>query len=422
MFSLVKRKFNLDQERKRLLENFLSLVIVQGTNFILPFVTLPYLVRILGTDRFGLIAFAQAFIQYFNILTDYGFNLSATREISVNRDNKKKVSEIFSAVMIIKSFLLLLSFLILTGIILFADKFRKDWLVYYLTFGIVVGQVLFPIWFFQGVEKMKYVTLLNVITKVFFTVLVFLFIHRSSDYLYVPLINSLGFLVSGLLAMWIVFKNFNVRFILPDTKIIIKYFHDSSQFFISRVSVSVYTSTNAFVLGLFLGNKIVTYYTVAEKLYIGLQQLYLPLVNTLYPYVAYKRNVSLYKRIFKFATIANIMLIILLWNLSDRIVEVVFGSGLTISVSIFKILLLSALLVVPSILLGYPFLAALGYAKYANMSVVAGSLLHLVGLGILLIMGIINVYNVALMVVITEGFVLLIRLYGVKKNNLWRIN
>ena len=144
------------RDAKRLISNFFALSVLQGVNYILPIITLTYLIRVLGAKYFGLLSFANATVVYLEIISNFGFNLTATREISIYRNDKKSVTEIFSAVMIIK-FLLLIACLVLLCILVFIfEKFSHNWEIYFFTFGTVVGQVLFPVWFFQGMERKKY--------------------------------------------------------------------------------------------------------------------------------------------------------------------------------------------------------------------------------------------------------------------------
>ena len=314
----IGQKFQ-SEDRKRLLENFLSLSVLQGANYILPLITLPYLVRVLGPEKFGLIAFAQSFIQYFNILTDYGFNLSATREISIYRDNKEKISEIFSSVMIIKFGLLVLSFIIMSVIVFSFEKFKKDWLIYYLTFGMVLGQILFPVWFFQGMERMKYITILNIVAKGIFTICIFIFIRKMADYLYVPLINSTGLLVAGGLSLRIVSKDFGIKFILPSFKAIKHQLKEGWHIFISTVAISLYTTSNTFILGLFTNNTIVGYYAAAEKIIKAVQGLLSPISQTVYPHISKLASESKERAL----------------NFIRKLVKIVGGISFVISFSIF---------------------------------------------------------------------------------------
>ncbi len=152
MIQKIKSKFQ-SEDGKKISTNFMYLSILQGMNLILPLITFPYLVRVLGIEKFGLIMFAQAFIVYFSMIADYGFNLSGTREISSNRNNKDKLIKIFSSIMTARIVLVLVGLIFLSLIVFSFERFSKDWELYFLTFGIVIGTALFPTWFFQGMKR-----------------------------------------------------------------------------------------------------------------------------------------------------------------------------------------------------------------------------------------------------------------------------
>ena len=162
MINKLKAKFMANDDKKNLINNIFSLSILHGLNYILPMLTIPYLVRVLGPEYFGLLAYATSIIGFFILFTDYGFNLSATRQVSIHREDKKKINNIFSSVITIKIALLLISLVILSIFIFSIDKFNENWELYFITFGMVFGSVIYPVWLFQGLEKMKYITYLDV--------------------------------------------------------------------------------------------------------------------------------------------------------------------------------------------------------------------------------------------------------------------
>lgn len=415
MFNIIKRISNTE-DKKRLLGNFFSLSVLQIFSYVLPLLTLPYLVRVLGVETFGLISFATAFIIFFNILVDYGFNLSATREVSIHREDKEKITQIYSSVLTIKFILTILSFIILSFIVFIFDKFNSHIELYLITFLSVVGQAFFPIWYFQGMEKMRYITIINISSKVIFTIAIFIFVHKESDYLLVPLFNGLGILFGSLYAIYIIKKDFKQDFILQGLVNIRKYFVDSSQFFLSRVSAVLYTSANIFILGLFTNNTMVGYYAIAEKIYQAITGLYGPLNQILYPYIAKYNNINLFKKIFYTVILLNILGVVFLYFFGEYIFAFLFTQEIGIeTIKVFNILLITILIVVPSILLGYPLLGALGYVKDANYSVVLASLFYIIGIMLLILFNSINIYSIAIMVFIPELVVFLYRLSKVIK-------
>ena len=273
-------------DNKRLFGNFLSLSVLQGTNLILPLITFPYLVRVLGVEKFGLISFALATIAYFEILTDYGFNFSATRQVSVHRDDKARLISIFSSVMTIKLMLFVVSLLILTILVLSFGKFSEYALVYYFTLGRVLGHVLFPTWFFQGLEKMRMVTYLNILSKAIFTAAIFVFVHDEGDLLMVPLLNSAGLVVAGLVALLQIRFSFGISFQWQSVAVLREQLKDGWPIFISRLFSNLSNYTNVFLLGLFTTNTIVGYYSVSAKIVEAITSVFTPANTALYPYMS----------------------------------------------------------------------------------------------------------------------------------------
>jgi len=368
MLNKIKSLANTE-DKKRLISNFFSLSVLQGANYILPLITLPYLVRVLGVEYFGLLAFAMAIITYFLIITDYGFNLTATREISINRDNKEKLIEIFSSVMSVKLLLMFISFGLLIVIVFSFEKFTKDWLIYFTTFGIVVGQVLFPVWFFQGIEKMKYITYLNILSKVIFTVAIFIFVEEESDFYLVPLLNSMGFIVSGIWSLIIIKREFDISFKFQSLNVLKIKFIEGWYIFLSQIKISLFSNTNIIILGLLAGNNAVGYFVAAEKLIRSLSSLQVPITQSLFPYIS--KNIRINKlntinqilKISKIGTFIYIIIMFFVFIYSEEIILLIFGEAMIESVLVLKILLFLPLSIFLNNMFGTQILLNLGKDK-----------------------------------------------------------
>ena len=343
MIAKIKSKFQ-SENSKKISANFMYLSILQGMNLILPLITFPYLVRVLGIENFGLLMFAQAFIVYFTMIVDYGFNLSGIREVSSNRNNKSKLIKIFSSIMIARFILALVGLIFLTIIVFSFEKFSQNWELYYLTFGIVIGTALFPTWFFQGMEKMKYITVLTVIAKLIFTLSIFLFVTTEKDFIYVPLINSLGFIFVGFISLFIIFKDFNIRIKFQKWKRIKIQFIKGWHVFISKISINLYGATNTFILGIFTTDAIVGYYAIAEKVVRIITSLFAPFYQTIYPHVVSivkkpKNEANNFlKKVFKYSLGISTVVFFISISLGEFSFLLVFGEEAKNSINIFYIL------------------------------------------------------------------------------------
>ena len=360
-------------EKKRFLGSFISLATLQGLNYILPLLALPYLVRTLGVDKFGALAFATAIIGYFVVLTDFGFNFTATREVSIFKGDTEKLKEIYSSVMSIKVILLGISLLILIGLTFFFDKFSADPILYYLTFGIVIGQVLFPVWFFQGMEQMKYITIINIFSKVSFTLAIFIFVKDASDYLYVPLLTSLGAIFGGVYSLILISKKFKIKFHFQKIQVILSYLKGGSNLFFTSALSSLLISSGTVILSFVSNNTVVGYYSALERLFRAVVGIFTPITQALYPISCSKINqkeiaYNYFKKMFLIVGGLALFIGAFVAIFSSQIVDIVYGLAFQQYSYMLAIMMIWLVFGVINNIIGIQYLTAMRNDKFYTFS------------------------------------------------------
>lgn len=250
----IKNKINSSKNGKTVFANFGYLSLLQIAGYVFPLITMPYLARVIGADGFGKIAFASAIVVWIQTISDWGFNLTATRDVAQNRNNKEKVSRIFSNVLWARCILTILSGLILLFVVLVVPYLRENADIIFVTFLLVPGYILFPEWFFQAIERMKYTTIFNLIIKLIFTISVFIFIHKREDYLIQPLLTTIGYLLCGIGALYLILKKWGYTLYKPELTEILETIRNSADVFINNLMPNLYNSFSVMLLGFFCGS------------------------------------------------------------------------------------------------------------------------------------------------------------------------
>ena len=350
---------------RQLIENFFSLSILNALNVLLPLVTLPYILHIVGKANYGVYSYVYAIVQYVILFSTYGFNFSATKQISQCRDDKQSVSRIYSAVTACKGLiaLSLSAVLLLLSQWVFKDAIGTWMFIYGL--GMIIGDIFTPIWLFQGMEKMKYMTIVNASSKILFTILIFLLVRVSDDYQMLILLNSCGYLLAGILSIILVRRQFHLRIDKTTWTDICLQLKEGKEVFGSTFGMNLYRNANIIILRQFVTDDIVGLYSAAEKVVKGFQSLISPAAQALFPHLSLR---------FKGQPVKEQMR--LLSKVSIPFTAVVFV--VTLGVFIFAPL-------ISNILCGKEFIASVPLIRIMTLVILFGEINYLVG-----IVGLIN--------------------------------
>lgn len=286
--SNIKKRILSSKDGKILFANLGYLSLLQIAGYIFPLITIPYLAKVIGVEGFGKIAFASSIIIWFQTISDWGFNYTATRDVAKNRHDIERVSDIFSSVFWSRCLLMILSFIILLFLTVIIPKFREDASVIFATFLMIPGYIMFPEWFFQAMERMKYITILNILSKALFTVAVFIFVKEKTDYILQPLFVSCGYILSGILAFYYIRRIWGIKLKIISAEIIFSTIRRSFDVFLNNIMPNLYNSFSTMLLG-FVGGPLSNGLYDAGCKFVNIAQQFMQVLSrTFFPFLSRK--------------------------------------------------------------------------------------------------------------------------------------
>lgn len=363
-------------------KNFGALMLLQVGNTLLALFIMPYLINVLGVGNYGLYSFALAISLYLVILTDYGFGFTGVKLISVNRDNPEKISSIFHGIQIIKIGLLLGILVLYTVSILFLDTLAVNKELYFLSFGILIGQTLVPVWFFQGMERMKFITIINLIIRVSAVILILIFVKKPEDINFAIAAQAISFTAAGILSIVLAYREFKLKFIIPKFSTISNLLVTSRHMFFSTLSLSLYKNFNVVLLGFLSTNVEVGIYAAAERIIKAVQSLIAPMSQAIYPNLSLKfskltakESVKNLKRISTYYLLPLLLIILVLVIFKDTIVEILGIINVEFTL-VYYVLIPVILFGSFNYLLGIVGLVNLNREKWFQKATIVGSLIN----------------------------------------------
>lgn len=356
------------KEAKVLIKNFSYLTILQVSNYIFPFITLPYLARVLGVDAFGLLAIGTAIIAYFQTLIDYGFNYSSVRDIARCKDDKFEINRIVSETLFSRIFLLLVSIAIITIALFAIPFFKANSSIIICSSTLLIGYAFTTEWFFQAVEDMRFITITSVFSNLIFTLLVFVLVKEKSDYLLQPILNAIGIIISSSISWYVIRKRFCIQLYKPNFKFVWKRLKDGFDLFISLFFPTIYSNLNTLLLGSYNGKTATGIYSGGAKFTSIAYSITMLFSRVFYPYLS--RSIDKHKMYAIVSLSLGLILSLIFYFGAEIMVQLLLSPEFKDSVAVLKIVSFAPLAMSVYNVYGTNYLALQGGEKYLRNIVI----------------------------------------------------
>lgn len=371
-------------KHSRLFKNMSWLFILNFSNKIIPFFTFPYITRIFQAEGFGIISFSLAFIAYFQVFIDYGFNLTGAKKVATAEHDSRELSKVYSTIITTKFLFFLISLPIIIFVTIFNDALFEYKEIIFTFILLALSNVLMPTWLFQGLQKVKNMTVISLVIRILFLISVFTLVKSINDLLLYALLYSSSFLIIAIVSSWHIHIHMGIRFCKVRFKFVIEMIIEGYYVFTSSAVIAVMGSTGIFVLGMFYTVEYSGYYSGISKINQIIVMFFYPIGLALFPYHSKKYRLSFtsgYNSVVKVSKIilpAFLIISMCIIFLREQIVWLILGEDFLSMANLIIVMAFIPFLSIVSNLLGTQILVASGYAKEYSKAFLKSALLSII--------------------------------------------
>lgn len=402
-------------ESKTIAKNTTMLYIMNITKIVLPLVTLPYLTRVLSKECYGTVSYVKAIMQYMQVVVDFGFLLSATKDVVNSKGDKTELENVVGNTLLAKLLLVMAALAVLSVMIVLVPILRHNILFTLLSFAVVAMTCLLMDFLFRGLEEMHVITIRYVLMRSIAAVLTFVFVRSDADMLWIPLLDIIG----SAAAILLVFAEMKKRNIGIRTEGIGKAFEklkESAVFFLSGMAATTFNALNTLLIGILVDAAHVAEWSVCMQMVTAVQSMYTPITDGIYPHMVKNRSWKLIARTTKlFMTIITAGCIFTFFAARYALL-IVGGEKYITAVPLLRAFIPLLFFSFPAMLYGWPALGAIGKEKETTATTMITAGLQVLGLLILMLIGRFEVVYLAFLRGFTEACMLAMRYWLCRKN------
>lgn len=392
--------------KSRIASNIIYLYFLTIAKILFPLLTFPYLTRVLSVETYGMVSYVRATIIYMQIFVDFGFSLSAVKDIARIKNDKTRVGEITGDVIIAKLLLCVIGMVILLVLCVSISILQNNLLYTFLSYVVVILSVFLLDYLFRGIEEMQLVSLTFIIMKGASTLLTFVFVKGDADILWIPVLD----IISSFFALFFVYvqlKKLHIKIIFRNIIYAWRSLNESFIYFISNMATTAFGGLNTMLIGIYIPDvKEIAYWSVAMTLVSGAQAFYNPITGGIYPQMVKNPSMRIIKKLFLVFMPCVIFGCLFTWIFAEDIVRIINGPNYDEAAEVLRYLVPVLFFSFPGMLIGWPALGAIDKASDVTKTTVFSCIFQLAGLFLLILCNQFTLLMISILRDMTEAVLL----------------